>query len=354
MCMAAELITSALFIGILLYVSLIYMSTSIAIFSIAIGVFVVASYIYIIITALCTEYSLNIPIAACSPGDKVLIRLEEKKKGFYLAGRVKFRVKAENMAGSTKYKKTYKDSSTQKIAFKEAGGYDVKLKYVKIYDLTGLFYIKKRTKSSCKVIVLPECEPVNVTVTEAVRNFFGDADVYDDARPGYDPAEKYAIRPFVNGDKLQSIHWKLSAKTGELMVMENSLPKPCPVVIMLSFDTKEPDRYIKLAASYSFSMMDMKCAHYVAWFSESENDVFRVRVDDEESYYIMLNYILAEKRQSKDKKIRELYNQKYRAENILHKIYIDSKMCVYIDDEIFIQYNKRNMDMQLESTELIL
>ena len=40
---------------------------------------------------------------------------------------------------------------------------------------------------------------------------------------GYDPSELFDVREFQNGDRLQSVHWKLSARTDELMVKELSL-----------------------------------------------------------------------------------------------------------------------------------
>ena len=34
----------------------------------------------------------------------------------------------------------------------------------------------------------------------------------------------FDIREYADGDKIQRIHWKLSSKTGDLMVKEGSLP----------------------------------------------------------------------------------------------------------------------------------
>lgn len=70
-------------------------------------------------------------------------------------------------------------------------------------------------------------------VSEHTRNFFGEADVYDDFHPGDDPSEIFGVREFRAGDKMQSIHWKLSAKSDDLLVRENSQPKACPLVFLL-------------------------------------------------------------------------------------------------------------------------
>ena len=44
-------------------------------------------------------------------------------------------------------------------------------------------YCKKVNKSK-SVEVIPEIYSMPVVITGTVRNFFGDADVYDDIRPG--------------------------------------------------------------------------------------------------------------------------------------------------------------------------
>ena len=68
---------------------------------------------------------------------------------------------------------------------------------------------------------------------EHTRNFFGEAEIYDDFHPGDDPSEIFGVREFRAGDKMQSIHWKLSAKSDDLLVRENSQPKACPLVFLL-------------------------------------------------------------------------------------------------------------------------
>ena len=96
----------------------------------------------------------------------------------------------------------------------------------------GFFNVTKRVKKYANVEVMPQIDEIPVRITDRVRNFFGDSDIYDDLRPGYDPSELFDVREFQNGDRLQSVHWKLSARTDELMVKENSLPKACAVAIV--------------------------------------------------------------------------------------------------------------------------
>ena len=80
------------------------------------------------------------------------------------------------------------------------------------------------------------------------------------------------------------------------MVKENSLPKACAVAIVADLrgikKGRQADAFMKLLVSLSFSLMDQKCSHYVAWYDTAINDIVRARVDDEEGFYIFLNSFL--------------------------------------------------------------
>jgi len=83
------------------------------------------------------------------------------------------------------------------------------------------------------VQVLPRLHSTAVRMSERIRNFYGDADVYDDFQSGNDKSEVFDVREFREGDRMQSIHWKLSAKSEELLVREDSQPLACPLVFFL-------------------------------------------------------------------------------------------------------------------------
>ena len=60
---------------------------------------------------------------------------------------------------------------------KKPGCYEFCLKKIRVYDLTGFFYVTRRLDQCVSVDVLPEICYVPVQLTDAVRNFFGDADL---------------------------------------------------------------------------------------------------------------------------------------------------------------------------------
>ena len=64
------------------------------------------------------------------------------------------------------------------------------------------------------------------------RNFPVEGDEYEKERSGDAPTEIFQIREFRPGDRMQQIHWKSSARSGELMTKEYSMPCGCKVLLL--------------------------------------------------------------------------------------------------------------------------
>ena len=111
------------------------------------------------------------------------------------------------------------------VAAKSSGNYTFRLVRVRFYGLLGIGYLIRYVRYEERLSIMPKITPVMIEVGLASRYFQGEAEVYDDKTGGDDVSEVFQIRSFQPGDKIQNIHWKLSAKEDELMVRENSLPK---------------------------------------------------------------------------------------------------------------------------------
>lgn len=92
-----------------------------------------------------------------------------------------------------------------------------------VSDPFGLAEIPVGCAAGGSVWILPGLFRPQVALTgQAFSSLMLDADAM--AAPGHDPSEPYAIREYIPGDDVRSIHWKLSAKTDRLMVRERGLP----------------------------------------------------------------------------------------------------------------------------------
>ena len=79
------------------------------------------------------------------------------------------------------------------------------------------------SEHSSSVFVLPRIHMLDMArvlgLSESV-----DGELFSKLRHGEDSSEVFDIRQYRRGDLLHSFHWKLSAKTNDLMVKEYSLP----------------------------------------------------------------------------------------------------------------------------------
>ena len=115
--------------------------------------------------------------------------------------------------------------------------------------------------------------PMRVEVS-ANQNALLEASRYSTVSRGADPSETYALREYIPGDSMRSIHWKLSAKADELIVRELGLPLSNDTVIVIETslleDGQMPDpatvnAMISSFLSLSHTLIRAEMAHSLAW-----------------------------------------------------------------------------------------
>jgi hypothetical protein len=76
--------------------------------------------------------------------------------------------------------------------------------------------------------------------------------------------------------------------------------------------------------------MDAGCPHYAVYNSRSCGDIVRQRVDDEESFYLLLmNYM--QDMGDAELDIQERYRQKYRGQHFLHALLFSGGDAISLD-----------------------
>lgn len=308
---------------------------------------------------------VDIPITMAEQGMPVNVRIRIRNTGFLPAGNVCVKLRTSN-AFQTGGKSQWielrdvgigEQSQEIRLSFSGAGCHEVEIQKIRVHSLLGFGYIKKNCRDFASVLILPEVHFIPLRISEAVRNFMGDAEVYDEFRPGMDTGETFEIRAYRAKDKMQNIHWKISAKMDELMVKEYSLPKACAIVLFLNRKTgmkkKDVSAYLEVIASISFTLMDQKCPHYVVWYSKDIGDVRRIRVDDEESFYMFWDIYLRDSTVT-EKVLREEYKQKYRNECYLHDLSFHETLDLYKDGEHICHLDGMKIQDACEKLEILL
>ncbi len=122
---------------------------------------------------------------------------------------------------------------------------------------------------------------------------------YDLNRPGKDRNEVFEIRSFEQGDSYKDVHWKLSARTRDLVVRVPSRPADHDVALLLGahpIDTKQPgdlrvlSAELSLLASASLALLRAGVAHLV--LHPTPQGLKALPVESSTAYYAMVEELL--------------------------------------------------------------
>lgn len=107
-----------------------------------------------------------------------------------------------------------------KLPTDHCGGLRVGLHKPRVYDYLGLFGLRVRKTTTQTFLIMPEL--VSMDVPPDLTRYLAQR---WRPKPGGGYAENHEIRQFHPGDNLNQIHWKLSAKVGDLMLREPMEPE---------------------------------------------------------------------------------------------------------------------------------
>ena len=234
------------------------------------------------------------------------------------------------MEGSVSGRKT--DQLEVIFQSNHCGNIQITLEQCILYDWLFLFRTTIRLKETQNVGILPECHLLPIEVTRKTREFLADAEEYSERESGDDPSEIYQVREYREKDSIHDIHWKLSAKADELLVKEHGRPLGCAVLIWLNLETDDslkkyrqkerkkeltPERerltiLLETAASLSFSLLEERCVHMVAWYEPQNQCVQKKQVRKEEHVYELLNRLLYVQPYARGTFAEEQYEEAFR------------------------------------------
>jgi uncharacterized protein (DUF58 family) len=114
----------------------------------------------------------------------------------------------------------WKLNSGAKLPTEHCGKLHVQMLKPAVYDYLGIFHLKIKNTNSQTVLILPD--PVEMDIPESLFKYLHPR---WRRKLGGGFGENHEIRQYHPGDNLNQIHWKLSAKAGELMLREPMEPE---------------------------------------------------------------------------------------------------------------------------------
>ncbi len=370
-----------------LYLAILYGSASFLLLFFVELVLPIMTFLPAVWVAGKTKVKLVLPIPVAEKGKKVPVNIWIKKNTKIPGGKIAVQV-STYLPMSQKPEKTWFYGKMTKDNFRSGkhilrmeynascvGTVQMEISRVWCYDLIGLFALpipKKHWKELQpeSLLVTPAISEVPVFVSRQSRDFAGESEVYSKEKGGDDSSEIFRIRNYQPGDKLRSIHWKLSAKTEELMVCEESLPLGCPVLFYLDLYqpvgqerrqgkkglSEKRDSYLQIIASLCHAMVQEGCRHYMIWYDSGIEDIYRYRIEKEEDVYEMLIQLGRMKNYSKQRDLEELYRQKYHELQYITKLALNMNLELYVNESQHCKYAKKQdkLEKQLGQQEIVV
>ena len=187
-------------------------------------------------------------------------------------------VEAENAFTGERSAKTMKISTRKQpaslswqLAETHSGVVRLSCTSVREFDSFGLFSRKRICTAQAGILFPPQTFPVSVCLDQAAEVLL-DSAVYSAQKAGNDPGETFRIREYVPGDPIRQIHWKLSEKTGTLMVREFGLPAENQLLLVFlpdkSLSPEQLDAMLDTLVSVSSELLRQELPHTLLYAGE--------------------------------------------------------------------------------------
>jgi hypothetical protein len=254
--------------------------------------FILLPFLSMIITAaFCREsvVAMNIGVALAAKGEDVTVELRVKNPSA-IPVRTKIDLVISNELTREVTREVFVIAAgrsggilVQSVSFARPGKILLRIENTGVYDPLGLVCLKTKrdNRESAGLLVMPDIvSPVRVGGDGGISH-----DTENDGRmqvvKGDDPSELFDIREYQYGDRLTRIHWKLSERTGRLMVKEFGRVLAGDALIMLDLNctgrggADESDAILTALASVSASFVEAGIAHDIEWYSARRNALNR-------------------------------------------------------------------------------
>lgn len=301
---------------------------------------------------------LNVPVTVAEKSSNIQGQILIKNDSIFPVNKITLYLVIEHKLTNKKEKvriKSFVEGKGEQKLFccfqSQSGGLlDISFQKVRLYDSLGLFFRRLKVTEWKEILIYPNIYDVNASVSEYVRRFPVESDVYDKYHKGDDSSEVYQVREYEKGDKIQSIHWKLSARTGECMIKDYSLPIGCAVILL--FDWIRKETFLETAASICFALIKAKCSHYVAWFDTVTGDITRKEIQTEEDGYDFIRLILQTDECKEEYPLLNLYQERFQGETFAVSILLGKDFCLSVNNKLVFQFEENNIKQQLSAFEL--
>lgn len=154
------------------------------------------------------------------------------------------------------------------VRFTNLGNYHFDVDIVTVKDFLGIVNFRKKMGTSCEITVFParEKEEGDFRMTDLSG---GMTESEETTKKGHDFSDVSDVREYIPGDKLNSIHWKLTAKRDILMVKDRVSMSDQQMIILteLSGTPRNVDEILSLTDSVLRDLIADQIDIRLLWWS---------------------------------------------------------------------------------------
>lgn len=231
---------------------------------------------------------------------------------------------------------------------------------LKVFDCGGFFALTRKIQEKQSMVIMPKPYPVTLIVSNRTKWFPIDGESYAKDRSGDDSAEIYEVREYRAGDRMQKVHWKLSAKEDDLFIKEFSYPLGAAVVILLEDGNAGAKReaagtqFIEAVISISMALVEKECAHYVVWKNKNEQNIQRVLIRNEEDFYAFLLDFVEFEKDCLESNMEEYYRYEYKNETYSTILNINTALYMKINKQEPMDMLEHGLETFFETVEIVV
>lgn len=172
---------------------------------------------------------------------------------------------------------------------------------IKIYDPLSLFSFSVSCNDAFSLLILPQTDVLPALPSLPDTVISEQSQQLSQHRRGDDPSEIVAVDAYVEGDVLSHVHWKLTAKSDEMIIKHFSQPLPDQLVLFADYRRCGNDlasamklhHVLSVCASLSQKLVNEETPHHLCWLPMDTLDSDAFLVDTPEQLMLSLHEMLS-------------------------------------------------------------
>lgn len=225
-----------------------------------------------------------------------------ENKSIFPSNHIENIIKCENIVFGTKDVKKIclsvagksKEKFLLPIASKYCGRVDLDVLKCMVYDWMDFSYKSIKVEKEGCYYAYPK---TNYQAVDQIKDGISEGEeVTYKHVVGNDISEILQIREYRRGDTIKNIHWKLSAKSGKLLVKEPDCPNDNSIMLLFDYDKKEErdinNKILTAVSNISSEMMKEHKGHTVYRMDTGEERMVERAVEEPEEFDVMQQELL--------------------------------------------------------------